>query len=393
MRTSMKNRLKKVCAFVVAFALVLPLVCGQQMTVKAAPVTLVEFKAQGGDSTSLEIGDTVTMEISLNATTNEVHSVIGYLQYSTEYFETVTGADVEVDSAAAADGWDVGLSGNKFTVANSGANGLTVTAGVVLARVTFTVKKAVASTIDIGFTGISISTATKLENTDIAVTLTNSVATNRKVVFSIPSSAEAPVNNILSIPVHIDSNSGFNYLRIKVQMLPSLFTFTGLEFSSAAKAEVECKTYYVNNGEISISFVADKDTKLTGEFVTLNFQTTGDSSKVGASTAISAVVDQIGNESEVSVNGSFSTGACNVDITPAIVLGDVNGDGVVNLIDATYVLQYYNGVRTLTLQQLQRADVNASGTASAPDVTLVDVLLIMRYYNENRTNWVISSWT
>ncbi|MDY5522089.1 MAG: dockerin type I domain-containing protein [Agathobacter sp.] len=386
----MKNRWEKVCAFVVAFALVLPLVCGQQMTAKAA-VALVEFKPQGGDTNvSLEIGDKVTMEISLNTTTNNVHSITGNLDYSSEYFETVTGADVEVDSAAAVEGWDVGLSGNKFTAFNSAASGLTATADVVLARVTFTVKKAVKDTIDVGFKEISISAASKETNDNISVSLKNKAT--REVIFSIPSETKAPVGNVLSIPVRIEKNSGFNSLKLKIKALPDLFTFTGLEFSSAAKAEIECKTSYVSGGEISISFVSDNDTKLTGEFVVLNFQTTGDTSKVGGKAAISAQVDAVGNESEAPITGSFSTGACEVKFTSLIVRGDVNSDGKIDLIDATYVLQYYNGVRTLTLQERQRADVNQSGTNEQPDVTLVDVLLIMRYYNEKRTDWNIANW-
>ena len=62
--------------------------------------------------------------------------------------------------------------------------------------------------------------------------------------------------------------------------------------------------------------------------------------------------------------------------TNKYLLGDVNGDGNINLIDASYVLQSYNGVRDLTSDQIERADVNGSDT-----VTLVDAFRIMKYYN------------
>ena len=103
MGTSMKNRLKKVCAFVVAFALVLPLVCGQQMTVKAATpktyLTLVAVDSSGVDltgGTSLEIGDTVSLELRATAELEALgafSSIEAYLDYDTEKFKQVTTSD------------------------------------------------------------------------------------------------------------------------------------------------------------------------------------------------------------------------------------------------------------------------------------------------------------
>ena len=46
------------------------------------------------------------------------------------------------------------------------------------------------------------------------------------------------------------------------------------------------------------------------------------------------------------------------------------------LVDALYVVQYYNKVRYFTYDQKTAADVNKNGT-----VDLVDALLIMQYYN------------
>lgn len=59
------------------------------------------------------------------------------------------------------------------------------------------------------------------------------------------------------------------------------------------------------------------------------------------------------------------------------LLGDVNGDGSINLTDAKLIMQYYNGIKELNSQQLQNADVNKDGS-----VSLTDAKLIMKYYNK-----------
>lgn len=65
-----------------------------------------------------------------------------------------------------------------------------------------------------------------------------------------------------------------------------------------------------------------------------------------------------------------------VHSTPAYILGDVNGNGVVNNVDAALVYMYYNNRITLTETQLLAADVNGNGT-----VNNVDAALIYMYYN------------
>lgn len=52
---------------------------------------------------------------------------------------------------------------------------------------------------------------------------------------------------------------------------------------------------------------------------------------------------------------------------PAIAAGDVNGDGVINAVDARWALQSASGVRTLSDEQLAAADVNGDGVINAVD--------------------------
>lgn len=52
---------------------------------------------------------------------------------------------------------------------------------------------------------------------------------------------------------------------------------------------------------------------------------------------------------------------------PAITMGDINGDGVINAVDARWALQSASGVRTLSDEQLAAADVNGDGVINAVD--------------------------
>ena len=62
---------------------------------------------------------------------------------------------------------------------------------------------------------------------------------------------------------------------------------------------------------------------------------------------------------------------------PEVVLyGDLNGDGEINITDAGLLIQYCNGMRELTEEQLAAADLNDDGEAS-----LADAALLVQYCN------------
>ena len=91
-------------------------------------------------------------------------------------------------------------------------------------------------------------------------------------------------------------------------------------------------------------------------------------------TNIGLKATQITNVSGVSV--PVTTTGSIISIGVALNVGDVNGDNAINLLDALWILQYYNGVRTFDDSAFKRADVNNSNR-----VDLVDALMIMKYCN------------
>ena len=58
-------------------------------------------------------------------------------------------------------------------------------------------------------------------------------------------------------------------------------------------------------------------------------------------------------------------------------LGDVNGDGEINIFDANLIVAYYNETIDLTEAQLLAADVNGNG-----EIDIFDANLIVAYYND-----------
>lgn len=78
------------------------------------------------------------------------------------------------------------------------------------------------------------------------------------------------------------------------------------------------------------------------------------------------------------IGGYTGTVACAYSVTGIdVLLGDVNGDGDIDILDANLVVAYYNEVRDLTEEQLQAADVNGDR-----EVNIMDANMIVAYYNE-----------
>lgn len=62
-------------------------------------------------------------------------------------------------------------------------------------------------------------------------------------------------------------------------------------------------------------------------------------------------------------------------------LGDADGNGVIEVVDAMLVLQHINGKRVLVNDEFRRADLNGNGTLES-----FEALAILQYVNGNRTN-------
>ena len=60
-----------------------------------------------------------------------------------------------------------------------------------------------------------------------------------------------------------------------------------------------------------------------------------------------------------------------LDVEQPLAMGDVNGDGKVDNIDAALIYAHLNGKHTLTEEQMKAADVNGDGEVSYLDATSI----------------------
>lgn len=214
-----------------------------------------------------------------------------------------------------------------------------------------------------------------------------------------------------SASVFVKENTGFCDAAITVSYDPNLLTYEKVYLSAELRRRVGPAIIQqnVDGSRASVTIqVSSGDLKATGadrfrgydvtlskgtKLLTVQFlgnQAVGNAARQDTSSEIQASVDSVSNESGTNMNWDTENDVQAVEKTSREVwirgersYGDISEDGRVNLVDAAYLLQYYNGVRELTNDQIRHGDVNGDGS-----VTLVDVLLIMRSYNNGQyTGW------
>lgn len=182
----------------------------------------------------------------------------------------------------------------------------------------------------------------------------------------------------IEVPLKLVKNvGGFSVLGLDVSYDPTVLEYQDTVIDDKYKSVLELKSVYndVDNKTIKIALVGARDITDTGNFAKIVFKVKESSdSQVVKTTNMGLKATQVTNVSGVSV--PVTTTGSIISIGVALNVGDVNGDNAINLLDALWILQYYNGVRTFDDSAFKRADVNNSNK-----VDLIDALMIMKYYN------------
>ena len=257
----------------------------------------------------------------------------------------------------------------------------------VLLTIKFTVKKsATETTINFNYPEVYKGTTTiNKYATGLSVKITNSKA--KKLVLATDAVSG---NSFISIPVKFTTNDGFLTLALSAGYDPTKLVFDSVRVADSVKSKVtiESTTITQSGSVITANISATEEIKTTGVLFYVNFKalnqttsgsssgTTGTSSSgtIGT-TEVALSIDSATNKDESAYVFTGTKSA--VTITEKEhTLGDVNGNNKIDLVDALYIIRYYNKVQTLTSVQLTASDVNKNGT-----VDLVDAVLIMQYYN------------
>lgn len=184
----------------------------------------------------------------------------------------------------------------------------------------------------------------------------------------------------VSVPLVIENNVGFNALGIIIKYNREICSFNELVVMDAFEDKVALRSVYEvpGAGEIRAAFISSEDIMRVGEFCVLSFSVNEEAVE-GSRCSIEIDVEQITNKAEKRLDGRGTSAIITVveeNEEVEILLGDVNEDESIDLIDAVYVLLEYNGEKALSETQRCAADTDQDGT-----VSLLDALRIMKYFN------------
>lgn len=186
-------------------------------------------------------------------------------------------------------------------------------------------------------------------------------------------------HNKISIPVNATANDGIMKFSISASFDPSKLVFDSITGVDSVSRMYTLDSYTIMDAgkKLVVNYSSTADQRPVGTLFYINFHAldiVGQKETTGT-TDVLLKVESISdkNESSFLLNEAKSF----VTITEKEhVLGDINGNEKIDLVDALYVIQYYNKYRALSQVELDAADVNKNKT-----VDLVDALMIMQFYN------------
>lgn len=382
--------MKKIGVYLLAGAMFLTTVFGgtstgqldtvQASTTQAAlDADAISVELQDGSTTaSMEIGDVITVRIKANQDMTDVSKITGVFSYDANCF-TLAARHVTVCEGAnrsyREDTTGKVNVGIYFTDSNGYTEFKDLAAGTSIIEFKLVVQRAIDTAV-FNYTDVTVTTdPTTYTGNAKTLTVTNTEADNRKITIGM-SDMTVYAQDEFEVPVKILENTGFQGITLKITYDQKALTCTSMNLSDVMRDYVQLQAVDNAKGVITMSFIAEEDCHLTNkDLVSLKFE-----ANKATTTDINVEVIEVNNQSVVPMKGGAgneqATASSIITVEAALKLGDVNGDTKINLVDAVYILQYYNGVRELDAKQMIRANYDGQGT-----VTLLDALAIMQEYN------------
>ncbi len=197
------------------------------------------------------------------------------------------------------------------------------------------------------------------------------------------SSDEASVGDTISVPITIDNNRGFSYLRMSFNYDESI-----LAFLNAENGEVS-DSIFSNNKNI-VFWNTDDDISESGRLVTMKFMVLEDADSYDIQYKCSEcynsnrnyIVAELSNDTVEVIDPSTcnhidedNNNICDICGTfLSMIIGDADGDGQVNILDATIIQQY---LAFYTVKDPE--NVLKCGDIAGDGLDIVDATLIQRY--------------
>lgn len=357
------------------------------ITEKKSDITDDKILELSSDSTTLNKDDEVEVKFAVHNT--ETYGFSGFLEYDTDVFEILEAGEISPSSYVPEDdkqgSWIASYSptDRSIEVRWRGKKAVTLpdeTKGVVL-TIRLAVKKSIETTkISLNYPEVyksNESTDTASYPSGLSITLKNNKT--KKIVLATKDVETS--GSTIAVPVSCSTNEGFISLDLVAEFDKTKLQYRSVTIDDSVKNYISIASYSTDSSgnKVTIQIKATQEVKNIGNLFAVNFAPVkpGSMSQT-ASTITDTVKLSIENVKDQNESVFVPTGASSKVTVKleAAMLGDMNGNKKIDLVDALYIIQYYNKVRYFTDEQKSVADVNKNGT-----VDLVDALLIMQYYN------------
>ena len=311
------------------------------------------------DSINLNAGQSFDVTFSVNA---ETSGFGGYLTYDNSVFTSVTvvvdggttsgKTDNNGEWKASYNGYTHFLSVDYYKKDAAGNTTAQIAdpvkvSGSSIATLKFTSAKPVIKT-DITFRPSYLRTnGSDVELKTQKLTLTNSQAKTVTLSLGIVKG-----NGHISVPVYFSRNDGFNKIKLGISYNKNILAFQSVTLAPEVQSTLTQSDYNMSSygGYLTTEYTAAADVNTSGNLMYIDFQLANGMtaySNNGISTDVTVAIESV--EDQQGDIFSYNSATSSVTITDQQhTLGDVSGDGKVNLIDVLYVIQYYNNTKTFT---------------------------------------------
>lgn len=172
-----------------------------------------------------------------------------------------------------------------------------------------------------------------------------------------------------TVPVLIEHNPGISFASLTVAYDPAVLQ--PLSVTNGAVFDSVLGSIEAGDNVVKLCFTSEDNVTADGALAYIRFQVVGDLSGQTPVT-VRYFPDEIRNAASEPVAFNLLDGMIDVDNEPSEnVMGDVDGNGLINAADAVLVLRHDAGLILLTAQQLAVADVSQDGVVNASDAVQI----------------------
>lgn len=307
-------------------------------------------EVQLGSISDATPGQTVTIPVSAQGFSSDVGSVSLSIAFNSSVleFESLTDLSSGLDLQAGADRDTLNIGG--FST-----DGVTPDGDIAELEFSYVGGSSpLAFTID--------SEVTDANGDDLPTEFADGSVSGVQPSVSLPSQ-NAVVDDTVSVPVQAENMQNVGSISLSIEFNGAVLSF--VEIANNAFGE-DLQVDTPSPGVLNIGGFDTEGSDLSGQLVELRFEaTTAGSSSLTFDAANSEITDTGGTP----FNVSYTSG--DVSVTEGLILGDVNGNGSIDVGDATLVLRFAVDDVELSGEQQDAADVDGDGEILAADASLI----------------------